>query len=291
MEYVPLRYEEKEEKTQDTTISFLRAQNWRIVTKCDRLIGDLVSRGLSNWAELKAEISEYITDVDKEKKKQEIHKLWQDWRSKLRSRDKSNEYADHIIETVKKNIDVVNAREIDDTYDLMKSLLNEDRANELLDAWKETHKDPAEAFDLQKIESFGKLKNENFRQYIVAHAAEKPETTKAIAKILTAIHVNQSWGSEDFRQLVNSTPEQYANSFRTSTTVDLALRGWIGLVNSEPITSDSQAIFKAGKEALEKLACESPSNKMFKDSALRQVRAEILQATGKLADYPDKLPE
>ena len=182
------------------------------------------------------------------------------------------------VDTTKRNIAIVNAREIDDTCDLLKTLLDEATAKELLDAWKTNHEHRADSFNLSGIEVFGKLKNDEFRKYIHAKQSSTQAKSRPVAEILTGIHVNKSWGGEDFKLLATSTVEQYVESFRSSTAVDLALKGWIVLVNSEPITPENIAIFKAGKGALEQLSSESASSNILATSALRQVRSQVTQA-------------
>ncbi len=262
----------------DMAAAFLRGQNWAVVEKQDRLIGDLISQGKSNWSELKDEIIAHSTETDRGRKEQENRELWREWRSRFRSNAESSAFATKIMETISRNMSVVNAREIDEICYLLKSIRNEEGASTLLEAWKEEHRSHPEAFDLSGIEIFGRLKNEDFRQYLATQPSTGPQSQRSIAEILTSIQLNSSWGGEDFRLLTISTISQYAESFRGSADVSLVLKGWFTLVNSDPISPESIAIFKAGKAALEQLAGESPASKILAESALGQVRPEMAQA-------------
>ena len=121
-EYVSVSVREDDKPTPAST--FLRKQNWQFVDKCDRLIGELISHGLCDWGELNAEIQKHSTEVSQGQQEQEIRVLWRDWRTKFLDKTESLQFAHRIVDTTKRNIAIVNAREIDDTCDLLKTLLS-----------------------------------------------------------------------------------------------------------------------------------------------------------------------
>jgi len=276
IEYVSVFTDDDSES--DVPRTFLRGQNWHEVDKCDRLIGQLVSRGVSNWDDLKHEIISHSTEVARGQKEKNIRDLWSAWASRFMNEMESKAFAKRILEVLTSNMEVVNASEIDDACHLLKSILNDESAVALLDKWKRVHRDNAQAFDLRGIEAFGKLRDQQFRAYIESRVTALQAPPSEVADTLAQCFTNRSWGGESFRQLVNASVSEYAESFRNSKDARLAIKGWLQLVNAEPINADSVAIYRAGKSALETLAVESQISRVLAESALKQVRSETKKA-------------
>lgn len=263
-----------EEGVANVALAFLSSQNWVGVDECDRLIGDLVSRGIVDWDALSAEIENHRTGVAREAKVQEWREMWHKWHKQFFDQAASAAFVARIVETTKRNIEIVDAREIDDITDLMKKLNEPALAVELLDVWKAHNIQNPSAHLLRQAERFGKLKDPNFRDYLDSHAAGTASPRKDVAEILASMHSKRSWGGDDYRYLVEAPPTEYAQSFRQYGEVDLALLGWADLANSDPRTAESRAILESGKAALEILATESPTNAILVQSALRRVRMD-----------------
>ena len=276
VEYVSVFSDDDSES--DVPRTFLRGQGWHEVDKCDRLVGQLVSRGVSEWDDLKREIMNHSTEIARGQKEQCIRDLWSSWTAKFMNEAESRAFALQVVEVMTANMEVVGAREIDEACQMLQTILDVQSARALLDEWKRVHQDNAQAFDLRGIEVFGKLHDEEFRGYLLSRMSEIRAPQTEIADLLAQCFTNKSWDGDSFSQLVTATASEYAESFRNAKDARLAIKGWLLLVNADPVNADSMSIYRAGKIALEALAAESPISRILADSALKQVRADVRES-------------
>lgn len=253
------------------TVDFLRNLGWTHPDECDKLLAQIITRGSCDWSALKQAIEDHSTNVETGRKEEAFRNLWSEWRSQFRNSQQSAEFVQKIYATTNSAIDIVGAHQIQDVVHILRSMQENQIAEDLLDIWKAAHGNNPASLNLRDIEMFGRLRDEDFREYLIAQAGQLPVPQKDISEILSRMGEHESWGSGDIEFLASASTEDYVRAFRTTPNLLVVLRGWRQYVKSDPPDAFRRQIKETVSLALTQIGAESRSNQVFVEQLLSDI--------------------
>jgi hypothetical protein len=263
IEYVsPVEDKEDAEKKGQRSdhLAFLRNAGWVEVAEWDRHLADYVRDGYCDWQGLAAALAKDNDVASASIRKAELDVLWSEYRTSFKSDAEWRDFGQRLKDAVAERLDVIDTNSFDSALWILRQTDLDPDADALLARWTAMHeKDPA-YFDLDHLETFGRLKDDKLRQICVDHQG-KPRSPKAIREVLTRMGRDRSWGGDDSAALELATVSDYTTLFREgdlSAAIMAAIRLWLKLGNPD---AQALTIKKNIEDALRIIGTESRLNR------------------------------
>lgn len=247
---------EQEKKWQTT----LQAYNYQMTDEFDLVLAEAVKTGYFIEKEFKEKASIKNQQIVASKSEGSFSEAWRLYHDSFN--DNGDEVINGLYESFKENCKYITPTNLNGTVSFFRELGEEEKASEIISIYIESRKDEIELFNLEEINFFGDIKDQEVRDRFndVYNQSVKTETAK---EVLDRISGRNGWNPSDEEVLANTSIDDYYTLFKSqegrhlSSFVTTCLKfGQFG--NS---SEQQKEIARRATDALRKIASESEINK------------------------------
>ncbi|MFM5860846.1 hypothetical protein ACET53_16430 [Aeromonas veronii] len=241
--------------------TILQSYNYQLTDELDLLVAKAVKTGYFTEDEFILEASNKNQQLIASKAESSFSDAWRLYH------DSFNDNADKVIhrlyESFKKNCKYITPVNLHGTVSLFRELGENDKASEIIDLYIENRRDDLEIFNMEEINTFGDIKDQELISKFNFVYNQKT-ITKTAREVLKDIADKNGWGQKDEIILANTSTDEYYDIFKSETGRNLSsfvttcLRfGQFGNASEQ-----QKEISRRASEALRKIASESKINRM-----------------------------
>lgn len=241
--------------------TILQSYNYQLTDELDLLVAKAVKTGYFTEDEFILEASNKNQQLIASKAESSFSDAWRLYHDSFN--DNADEVIHRLYESFKKNCKYITPVNLHGTVSLFRELGENDKASEIIDLYIENRRDDLEIFNMEEINTFGDIKDQELISKFNFVYNQKT-ITKTAREVLKDIADKNGCGQKDEIILANTSTDEYYDIFKSETSRNLSsfvttcLRfGQFGNASEQ-----QKEISRRASEALRKIASESKINRM-----------------------------